>query len=64
MSKIDLNHASAQQIEQISDIGPQDARRIIEERDRRGGFKNIAELDQIPGFGPETVKQLKESAEV
>lgn len=64
MGKIDLNNASAQQLEQISDIGPEDAQKIIHERDRRGGFKNLSELDQIPGFGPETVKQLKESAEV
>ena len=59
--KIDLNTASAQELQQISDIGPEDAQKIIQERNRRGGFKNIDELGQIPGFGRETVKQLEES---
>ena len=60
--KIDLNSASAQELQQISDIGPEDAQKIIEARNQRGGFKSINEVDQIPGFGQETVKQLHESA--
>lgn len=62
--KIDLNRASAEEIERISDIGPDYARRIVEERERRGGFKRIEELDELEGFGPETIRQLHESGHV
>lgn len=62
--KIDLNSASAAELQRISDIGPEDAEKIIRERERRGGFKSIDELEQVPGFGPETVAQLKQSGTV
>ena len=60
--KIDLNTASQEDLERISDIGPDYARKIVEERDRRGGFDSIDELDQVEGVGPETIKQLRASA--
>jgi competence protein ComEA len=62
--KIDLNTASEQDLERISDIGADYARKIVDERNRRGGFDNIDELDSVPGIGPETIKQLKASATV
>ena len=63
-NKIDLNKASVQDLERISDIGPDYARKIVEERDRRGGFNSIEELNGVPGVGPETIKQLHASAVV
>lgn len=60
-NKINLNTASAEDLERISDIGPDYARRIVEERDRRGGFERIEDLDRVEGIGRETIQQLKAS---
>lgn len=62
--KIDLNRASQEDLERISDIGSDYARKIIEERNRRGGFERIQDLDTVEGIGPETIKQLHRSARV
>lgn len=63
-NKINLNTASRDQIEQISDIGSECAQRIVDERDRRGNFESISDLDSIGGFGKEAIKNLKEQASV
>lgn len=62
--KIDLNAASQEDLERISDIGSDYAQRIIAERDRRGGFDRIEDLEEVPGIGSETIKQLHASAMV
>lgn len=62
--KIDINSASAEELQRISDIGPDYAQRIVDERDRRGGFRNIDELGELEGFGRETIEQLKRSGTV
>lgn len=62
--RIDLNSASQEDLERISDIGPDYARKIIDERNRRGGFNSIEDLEGVPGIGPETIKQLHKSATV
>jgi competence ComEA-like helix-hairpin-helix protein len=62
--KINLNTASYEDLQHISDVGDECARRIIEEREKRGGFQSIEELDQIGGFGREAVQNLKAQAHV
>ncbi len=62
--KIHLNSASREDLKRISDIGPDYADRIVDERERRGGFKSVDELDAIEGVGPETVAQIKRSAQL
>jgi competence protein ComEA len=62
--RIDLNTASQEELERISDVGPDYARKIIEERNRRGGFARIEDLEDVEGIGPETIKQLHRSARV
>jgi len=62
--RIDLNSATAEELERISDIGPEFARKIISERDRLGGFSRIEDLEGVPGIGPETIRQLHASTRV
>lgn len=59
--KININEASAEELERISDIGPDYARRIVDAREQRGRFERMEDLDSIEGVGPETIKQLKAS---
>lgn len=62
--KADLNTASADELDRIANIGRECADRIVQEREQRGGFKNIDELDQIEGFGDDAIRNLKQHASV
>jgi competence protein ComEA len=62
--KINLNTASRQELDQIANIGQECAERIVEERERRGGFGDISELDSMPGFGQEATKNREFQAYV
>lgn len=56
--RIDINQASKHELQTINDVADEIADMIIEERDRRGGFRDIAELDGIHGIGDEALRQL------
>lgn len=56
---VDLNSADQQALESINGIGPAKASAIIEYRNKNGGFKNLEELDNVPGFGPKGVEKLR-----
>lgn len=62
--KIDLNHASREELMQIEGIGPTLADIIIKYRDEHDGFKNIDELDQVPGLAEVRVEKVKERVSV
>ena len=56
--RLDLNHTSARSLERVSGIGPSLARKIIAERDRRGGFNSIQDVDAVDGVGPKMLEKL------
>lgn len=49
--QIDINTASAKELEQLDGVGPATAARIIAYREQHGGFGSIDELDEVPGIG-------------
>jgi competence ComEA-like helix-hairpin-helix protein len=57
---LDLNHASADEISRLPGVGPSLARRIVEERDRRGRFESSDSLRGILGMGPKKLAALRE----
>jgi competence protein ComEA len=57
---LDLNHASADEISRLPGVGPSLARRIVEERDRRGRFETSDDLRGILGMGPKKLAALRE----
>lgn len=56
--KIDLNRATTAQIEKISGISRTLARKIISERNARGGFSSMAELREIADIDDKLIKTL------
>lgn len=57
---LDLNHASADEISRLPGVGPSLARRIVEERDRRGRFESSDSLRGVLGMGPKKLAALRE----
>ena len=57
---LDLNRASAEEISRLPGVGPSLARRIVEERDRRGRFESADGLKGILGMGPKKLAALRE----
>jgi len=49
--KVDLNRATAEELEAIPGIGPKLARRIIEHREMHGAFRSPEEITAVPGVG-------------
>ncbi|MBM4133695.1 MAG: helix-hairpin-helix domain-containing protein [Nitrospira sp.] len=58
-SRLDLNRATADDLEQLPGIGPVLARRIVEWRRGHGAFSNVDDLNHVKGIGEKKLRQLK-----
>jgi competence ComEA-like helix-hairpin-helix protein len=56
---IDLNRATAEELERLPGVGPVVARRIVAWRDSAGGFTNMEELRRIRGIGPALLEAIR-----
>ncbi len=57
--KIDLNQASAADLEGLPYIGPTSARRIIAFREARGPLRSVEELQNVEGIGPGLLNKIR-----
>lgn len=55
---IDLNTATAAQLEELPKVGPVLAQRIVEHREQIGGFRSVEELDDVSGIGPAMMEAI------
>lgn len=56
---IDVNSASAAELERLPGVGPVIAGRIVEYREANGPFKGVDDLLAVRGIGPRTLEQLR-----
>ena len=57
--KLNLNTATPDQLMMLPSVGPSKAERIVVWRKKNGGFKRIADLRRVKGFGYRTFKRLE-----
>jgi competence protein ComEC len=57
---VNLNTASAAQLETLPGIGAVKAQAIVDFRSTNGNFTSLADLDNVPGIGPATIELVRE----
>ena len=57
---VNINSASAAQLDTLPGIGAAYSQRIIDYRDANGGFKSTEELKNVKGIGDKTFDKLKD----
>jgi competence protein ComEA len=56
---INLNSATAAELEKLPGVGPATAARIVEYRQKNGAFKKVEDLMNVRGIGEKTFLSLK-----
>lgn len=56
---VNINTATAEELQSLPRIGPAMAQRIIAWREAHGGFHSVDELDAVPGIGPSMLENLR-----
>jgi competence protein ComEA len=56
---VDLNSATADQLDILPGVGPSTAQAILSYRSAHGSFASVDDLDQVRGIGPAKLAQLR-----
>ena len=59
VAPLDLNRATAAELEALPGIGEVKAAAILAVRDARGGFESMDELESVRGIGPSLATKLR-----
>jgi competence ComEA-like helix-hairpin-helix protein len=58
--RININKASARELDKLQKVGPKYAVRIVEHRQKYGPFKLTEELMEVSGIGPGIYNRIKD----
>lgn len=57
--RVDLNQAGVDELAALPGVGPSLAAAIVADRQAKGPFKTLTELDRVRGVGPAILQQIK-----
>lgn len=63
LAGLNVNTASATELESLPGIGPSKAAAIVDYREANGPFGDLADLDKVPGIGPATLENIASEVE-
>ena len=59
-ARVNINTASASELEALPRIGPKVAQRIVDFRTKNGNFKKVEEIMKVQGIGEKVFGQLRD----
>ncbi|HXI02910.1 MAG TPA: helix-hairpin-helix domain-containing protein [Candidatus Saccharimonadales bacterium] len=59
VAKIDINHATAEELQQLPGVGPSLAQRIVDFREKNGPFGSVDELLKVRGIGEKSLERFR-----
>jgi competence protein ComEA len=62
--RLDINRATAAELESLPGIGPVLAGRIVQDREANGPFSSVDELDRVEGIGKGIVAKVRDHVTV
>ncbi len=62
--KININTASADELQLLNGVGPSTANAIVQYREQNGAFANVEDLANIKGIGEKKVANIAENVTV
>jgi competence protein ComEA len=62
--RVDLNSASADQLDTLPGIGPATAAKIVADREANGPYASVEDLGRVTGIGPKKLAELKDLVDV
>lgn len=63
-SKVNINTAGTEELQELPRVGPKIAERIIQFRETHGEFKKIEEIMKVRGIGESTFNKMKDKITV
>jgi competence protein ComEA len=63
-AKVNINTATAEQLDSLPGIGPALAGRIVAYREQHGAFSGLEELSNVSGISPKMVEELRDKITV
>lgn len=58
-TKVNVNTATAEQLDALPKIGPKVAQRIVDYRTAHKGFRTVEELRNVKGVGPKVMEAIR-----
>jgi len=62
--KVNINSATAAELDSLSGIGPTKAQAIVDYRNQNGPFRSIDDLLNVTGIGPKTLETIRDQITV